>query len=418
MIARTAGVAFGLALGTTALTNAAFAADCSVKVGAVLPISIDWGKPIAEVAQFAVDIVNDAGGVGGCDVQMIVRDSQGNPSVGVDAARALVDLDGVKLLFGDVSSGITIPILTSVSVPAGVTQISCCSASTALTDLAARGETKGLWFRTYATADVQAAVTAQIAADQKLGSVVVFYKNDDWGQDYQARVKGYLERMGIKVTNTVALNDAQPSYRAEVTKGLEGSPEGAILVLYPTEGAVAVREWLSLGGTQKFVMANSLRSNEFSEAVGLQYLGEALGMDNAPPRVPSADAFVAAYTKRFNAAPDGPGIPNSFDATMIGLLAYQAAGPDATGAEIAAAVSRVTDPAGTQVTADAAGFAEAAKVLAAGGTVSYQGGTGAVTFDANGDVSAPAVIWSFEEAGTKEERYLSLDEVNKIIAGN
>lgn len=417
-ITRAAGTALGLALGTTILAGPAAAQDCSVNVGAVLPISVDWGQPIAEVAKFAVDIVNEAGGVGGCKVDMTLRDSQVNPSVGVDAARALVDLDGVQLLLGAVSSGVTMPILTSVTVPSDIAQISCCSASTAITDLAAKGETKGLWYRTYATADVQAAVTAQIAADQGLGSVAVFYKNDDWGQDFQARVGSYLERMGIKVTNSIALNDAQPSYRAEVTKGLEGNPEGAVLVLYPTEGAVAVREWLSLGGAQNFALANSLRSAEFAEAVGLQYLDNALGMDNAAPRVASADAFVTTYTEKFGAEPSGPGIPNSFDATMIGLLAYEAAGPEAKGPEIAAAVRRVTDPAGTPVTADVAGVKKAAEVLAGGGTVSYQGATGNVTFDANGDVSAPAVIWRFAEGGTEEVRYLTLEDVDKIVTGN
>mgnify|MGYP000160948530 CR=1 FL=1 len=87
---------------------------------------------------------------------------------------------------------------------------------------------------------------------------------------------------------------------------------------------------------------------------------------------------------------------------MIALLAMEAAGPDASGADIAAAVARVTDPAGTPVSADAAGVAAAKEAFAAGGTVMYQGATGNVRFDGNGDVSAPAVIWSFAEEGIDE----------------
>jgi len=141
-----------------------------------------------------------------------------------------------------------------------------------------------------------------------------------------------------------------------------------------------------------------------------------VGMDNAAPRVESADAFVDAYVARFGSQPNGPGLPNSYDATMIGLLAYEAAGVEATGAEIAAAVARVTDPAGTPVTADAAGFAAARAVLAEGGNVMYQGATGNVTFDANGDVSAPAVVWRFTEEGTEEVRYIAMEDVNAIVA--
>ena len=76
----------------------------------------------------------------------------------------------------------------------------------------------------------------------------------------------------------------------------------------------------------------------------------------------------------------------------------------------------MTDPAGTPVSADAAGFAQAKEVLDGGGTVFYQGATGNVQFDANGDVSAPAVTWVFSEGGIDEKQYISLTEVNDFMA--
>ena len=163
-------------------------------------------------------------------------------------------------------------------------------------------------------------------------------------------------------------------------------------------------------------LANSLKSDEFRDNVGLQYLGAALGTDTASPRSESADAFRAAYVERFGSEPNGPGLANSYDAAMIALLAMEAAGKDASGAEVAAAVAKVTDPDGTPVSADAAGFAEAKDLLAGGGTVMFQGATGNVRFDANGDVSAPAVIWSFSDAGTEEVEYLTLNDVDAFMA--
>ncbi|MCT8328141.1 ABC transporter substrate-binding protein [Albidovulum sediminis] len=417
-IRRAGRFALAMALATTALTGAAFAQDCTTKIGAVLPTSVDWGKPIAETAQFVVDQVNEAGGVQGCKIEMILRDTQVDPKVGVDAAKALVDLDGVQVLIGAVSSGVSMPILTSVTVPAGVAQFSCCSSSGAFTALAKEGKTKGLWFRTFATSNVQAVVGAKVAKDKGYKSVAVLYKNDDWGQDIGKLVAEHLQAQGITVTASVAINDAQPSYRAEVTEALAGQPEAVYLALYPTEGISAVREWLSLGGTQNMILANSLKSDEFRDAVGLQYLGSTQGTDTSSPRVASADAFVASYKARFNAEPNGPGLANSYDATMIALLAMEAAGKDAKGADIAAAVARVTDPAGTPVTADAAGFAAARDVLAGGGTVLYRGATGNVRFDENGDVSAPAVIWSFTETGTQEDTYITLEEVDALVGGS
>ena len=405
-----------LALGLSALATTAAAQDCTTKIGTVLPTSVDWGRPIAETAQFAVDQVNAAGGAAGCQIEMVLRDTQVDPKVGVDAAKALVDLEGVQLLLGAVSSGVSMPILTSVTVPAGVMQMSCCSSSTAFTALAEEGKTNGLWFRTFATSGVQAAVGAKIAADQGYKKVAILYKNDDWGQDVGKLIAADLESLGIEVTASVAINDAQPSYRAEVTEALASQPEALYLALYPAEGTSAVREWISLGGTQNMIVANSLKSEEFRDNVGMQYLANTLGTDTASPRAESADAFVAAYTEKFGGAPTGPGLANSYDATMIALLAMEAAGPDAKGADIAAAVPRVTDPNGTPITADTAGFAMAKEVLAGGGTVMYQGATGNVQFDKNGDVSAPAVVWKFGESGIEEVEYLSLTEVNDFMA--
>ena len=406
----------GLALALASLAGAASAQECTTKIGAVLPTSVDWGRPIAETAQFAVDQVNAAGGAAGCQIEMVLRDTQVDPKVGVDAAKALVDLEGVKVLLGAVSSGVSMPILTSVTVPGGVMQMSCCSSSTAFTNLAEEGKTNGLWFRTFATTGVQSAVGAKVARDKGYGSVAILYKNDDWGQDMARLIAADFPALGVDVTASVAVNDAQPSYRAEVTEALASKPQALYLALYPAEGTAAVREWISLGGTQNMILANSLKSDEFRDNVGLQYLGETLGTDTASPRSDSADAFRAAYVERFGSEPNGPGLANSYDAAMIALLAMEAAGKDASGTDIAAAVARVTDPDGTPVSADTAGFEAAKSVLAGGGTVMYQGATGNVRFDANGDVSAPAVVWSFTDIGTQEVEYLSRDEVDAFIA--
>lgn len=407
--------ALGLAIGLMIQPSVSHAQGCTTKIGAVLPTSVDWGRPIAETAQFAVDQVNAAGGVHGCQIEMVLRDTQVDPKVGVDAAKALVDLEGVDLLLGAVSSGVSMPILTSVTVPGGVMQMSCCSSSTAFTNLSEEGKTNGLWFRTFATTGVQSAVAAKVAQDQGFKSVAVLYKNDDWGQDMARLIAADFAAVGVDVTASVAINDGQPSYRGEVTEALATQPEALYLALYPAEGTAAVREWISLGGTQNMIMANSLKSDEFRDNVGLQYLGTALGTDTASPRSESADAFRAAYVARFDSEPNGPGLANSYDAAMIGLLAMQAAGEGASGADIAAAVAKVTDPSGTPITADTEGFAAAAEVLSGGGTVAYQGATGNVRFDANGDVSAPAVVWSFNESGTGEVEYLSLVEVDAFI---
>jgi len=414
---RLTSLASAAALAVMAQAGTAAAQDCSVNVGVIYPTSIDWGLPIAETALWVAGMINEAGGVDGCQVNPVLRDDQNDARVGVDAARALVDLDRVQLLIGTVASGVTIPILTSVTAPAGVMQITCCSSSTRLTEIAASGEARGLWFRTFATSNVQAVVAAMVAREQGINRITILYKNDDWGQDIARLAAAGFEALGIEVAAQIAITDAQPSYRAEVTEALRTQPEALYLALYPTEGTAVVREWLGLGGTTRMIGTNSLKSEDFRSAVGQQFLGDFVGIDTSAPRSDSAAGFVEAFTANFGRAPSGPGLPNSFDATAIALLAYHAAGRAATGADIAAQVPRVTDPSGEVIPATVEGFARAMEVLSAGGTVSYQGGTGAVSFDQYGDVSAPAVTWNFGETGEiAETRYVTLEEVAALMA--
>jgi branched-chain amino acid transport system substrate-binding protein len=398
------------------MAQAAAAQDCTVKAGVVYPTSIDWGKPIAETALWVADMINAAGGVDGCKVEAILRDDQNDPKVGVDAAKALVDLDRVPLLIGTVASGVTIPILTSVTAPAGTMQISCCSSSTRITQIAAEGGTKGLWFRTFATSRVQASVAAMVGQEQGIKKVTILYKNDDWGQDIARLAAAGFKAAGIEVAGSIAITDGQPSYRAEVTQALGTQPEALYLALYPKEGISVVREWIALGGTTTFIGTNSLKSDEFRDTVGMQYLANFTGTDTSTPRSDSAAGFRTAFEAQFGRAPSGPGLPNSFDAASIAFLAWHAAGRNATGADIAAKVPMVTDPAGEKITGDVEGFRRAMALLSEGKSVSFQGGTGAVQFDAYGDVSAPAVSWAFGASGIEEKRYITLEEVGAFIA--
>ena len=66
-----------------------------------------------------------------------------------------------------------------------------------------------------------------LARDQGYKSVVVLYKNDDWGQDISKLTVRALESLGINVTNSIAINDGQ----ASSTEALKGNPEGIYMAL-------------------------------------------------------------------------------------------------------------------------------------------------------------------------------------------
>lgn len=407
----------GAFIAALAMGTAAHAADCPVKLGAVLPVSGPMGQVgerIAETGQFAVDVFNEAGGVLGCPVDYVLRDTQGQSAVGVDAAKSLVDLEGVQALIGAVSSGVSLPVLTSVAVPSKVTQVSCCSSSESFTALAEEGKTDGYWFRTYATNRSQAAMGAKLAADSGFERTAVIYVNTDFGVGLAKRFESDMAKMGRTITDMVAYNESQQSYRAEVTKALSGNPDALFLVAFPVDGATITREWLALGGTDNLIVNNSLRSDDYFQAVGSQYLQNLQGYDSAQPRLPAVDNFNEMFEAHFGTPPNGPGLHSVFDAVTVVLLAMEASG-DITGENIRDNIRLVTAPDGTEVYPGPEGMMRAKDLLAAGETIRYVGATGALSFDANGDVQAPKMTWKLEGDTNVETSYLSTDEVAELI---
>ena len=120
---------------------------------------------------------------------MDLRDSQSQGSVAVDQARQLVDLKRVPAIIGGIISSVSLPILTSVTAPAGVVQISPASSSPTLTRIAQEGKANGIFFRTITSDALQGTAAAKYAIDQGLKKLAIIHVNNDFGVNMVAEFK-------------------------------------------------------------------------------------------------------------------------------------------------------------------------------------------------------------------------------------
>ena len=390
-------------------------AACPVKIGAVLPLT----GPLAPVvsgmlasAQLAVTQINAAGGVLNCPVALVVRDSQAQPNLAVDGARQLIDIEGIRVIVGEVTSGGTQAVLNAVSVPAHVPLISPTASSPAFSEIGGR---TGLFFRTNASDALQGVAAASRAIARHSGRVAVLAVNNDWGQNLSHLFARAYTTLGGAVTKVVLYNPDQSSYRAEIGSAMEGTPDALYLIGYVTEGARITRDWISQGGTQNFMFAHNMNDAAFVKAVGAQYLGHAVWLTPGTTDTPSLDNFRKAYTAATGQPAEGPGRTSTYDAVVLAALALQSANGTEDGPAIAKGFRRVTDTAGTPIEAGTDGFRQALAALAAGRTVNYQGASGPLQFDANGDIAAPFVTWTLGPDGALgiTDR-LSVDEVEAL----
>ncbi|SDR59824.1 branched-chain amino acid transport system substrate-binding protein [Rhizobiales bacterium GAS113] len=413
-------IAFCTLLGLAAMPSEASAqgaAACPVKLGGILPLSGSMGpvgKRIADSAQLAIEHINQGGGIKGCQVQFILRDDQGQPTVGVDAAKYLIDVERVPALTGTVSSGVSLPILISVVAPAGIPMVSCCSTAATFTTLAQEGKTGGFFFRTLPTVKTQAYASAAIVEEKGYRRIAVIYINTDFGTGMVKDFTRAVEKLGAKIVKAVPYNDNQPSYRAEVNLALAEKPDALFFVAFPQDGATMTREWLSLGGTPNLILNNSLRSPEYVKSVGARFLQNAFGMDNASISGPTVDAFKQAFQAAYKQSPDGPGIYNQYDAVMALGLAMNIA-PELSGTAIRDAIRKIQVPDGTVVGTGPDEFKKALALIKEGKPIKYVGATGPVEFDANGDVSGLALIWTVKGDNLDTVRTLTVDDMKALF---
>ena len=400
-----------------AIGQAAAQVACPVKIGMVLELTGSLAavaKPIVDSANLAVEQINAGGGVHNCPVQLLTRDSQGQPNLGVDAAKYLVDVEHVSALTGGLASGVALPMLVSVAVPSNIPFVACCATAATFTQLAQDGKTNGYFFHLMATVKTQAYAAAKEAVSRGYKRIGVIYINGDFGNGIAKYFPAAVKKLGGDVTDMVPYNENQSSYTAEVNKVLATKPDLLFLAAYPQDGATIAREWLSDGGTSNFMLHNALRTKSFVDAVGASHLQSAFGYDNAAVEGPSTDAFRAAFKAKYHYDPTGAGILPEYDAIMTLALAMNIA-PDLSGASIRDAVRKIQVPEGTEIDAGGDQFKKALGLIKDGKPIRYVGATGTIQFDRNGDVAGPMMFWGVKGDELTVGQTMSVQDINKIM---
>jgi ABC-type branched-subunit amino acid transport system substrate-binding protein len=404
------------------LSASAQAPACTHTVGMVVSLTGAagrFGQAASKSVELAFNELNKAAGaqgIAGCKLAFDVRDAQSQGSVAVDQARQLVDLKKVPAIIGGIISSVSIPIVTSVTGPAGVVQISPASTSPTLTKLAAEGKTNGWFFRTITSDALQGTAAAKYAIDQGMTSMAVINVNNDFGVNMLAEFRRAYEALGGKILSVTPYNAQQSTYNAEVTNALKGDPPVLYFIGYPGDGTTIVRTWIQQGGPQRFLFNDGMNAADFIKGVGPQFLNNAFGTSSGTTRTPSTEFFAKAYPAMsggFDAA--APAADRAFDAgAILGLAIAQGGKFDAP--SIRDAIRKVTEPGGEVVHAGPEGFARALQLIKEKKAVRYVGVIGGVQFDKNGDIVGPFRTWRITNGEVTTVGQMSTDEVRAVQA--
>lgn len=340
----------------------------------------------------AVTHLNEAGGVFGRPVETAVGDTALDPDTAVAEARRLIEDEGVHALVGPSTSANALPVAQQVAGPARVPLISPSATSPSLTDAA----DDDFFFRAALSDLAQGPVLARIARQRGFDNVGVIYRDDLWGRGLSQAFEGAWDGS----LRAVATEPGQTSFVEALRESAAEGADALIVILFQTEAIIAVREALDRGVYDQFVLGDALKNTELIEAIGADALAGTYGAGTAvPPDSESSSAWTAAWLDAYGEPPKGSYVREVYDATIALALAAQAAN-STDGVAIRDQLRSIGVEPGLPVVAGPEGVARALERLAESGEIIYQGASGTLAWNADGDLAQGHVgIWRFTADG-------------------
>jgi branched-chain amino acid transport system substrate-binding protein len=392
---------FTAAAAVAAVVAGAGAASADVKIGFLGgftgPIE-SLTPPIFDAAQLAATHVNEQGGLqDGEQIEMPSADTGCiDSTMAVNGADRLVNSEQVVAIVGALCSGATIAAANNVAVPAGVVMISPASTSPALSEL----EDNDLVFRTPPSDSYQGEVLARILRDKGIDQIAVTYVNNDYGKGLADAVEAAFTEGGGTVAVNEAHEDGKADYRPEIGSLAASGAETLVVLAYVDgSGQTIIRQAVEGGDFQSFAGGDGMVGNALIEAVGAGNLDGMILTRPGSPENPGSELYRKLATDA-GLDPEATFGAQGYDAAFLLALALEKAG-SAEREGLNAALREVANEPGEVVLPGE--WEKAKKLIADGQDINYEGATGSLEFDDNGDV--PGVI---------EELVIEGDKINPV----
>ena len=371
--------------------------DLTLKIGTALPQTGNLaflGPPEEAGVALAIKEINEADK--GIQIEVTWGDSGDTDNKAYDTEIPRLLNAGVNAIIGAASSGTSLQFIDRV-VNAGVIQFSPANTSAALTTY----DDKGLYFRTAPSDVLQGEVLGNLIAADGHEKIAMIVLNDSYGTGLAKFVTEAFEKSGGEVLAAPTYNTGDTTFDSQIAEVLATSPDAIVLITFE-EVKTIIPQLVSQFPADKLYFVDGNLAN-FSEAFDPGTLTGAKGT------LPGLDIeTIPAFLESMNANwvaegnPDLAGVysygPESYDAVVLLALAALAA-KSVEGKDMAAKLQEVSGGSGggTKCTS----FAECADIIIGGGVADYDGVSGPITFDDNGDPTEASIgVYVYKDDNT------------------
>jgi len=380
--------------------------DGVLKLGGVLPLTgaLSFLSP-PEIAgiDLAIKDINDAGGVLGQPVTFSLEDSSDgdSPAVAKDSATKLLGA-GVDAIIGAAASGVTRNIIDQIT-GAKTVQISMSNTAPDLSTW----DDGGYYFRTAPSDLLQGGVVGNQIVSDGNENVGIIFQQTPYGEGLEAKAKDVIEKAGATVVAAEAFPEGESNFDTIVDKVIAAGADSVLLISYDeVKKIVPALQKKSFPGDKIYLVDGNLAN--FSDQAWAGYLKGAQGTlpggkTDEAFKQRAADLYKATYGKELT---EFAYLAESYDAVILLALAAEQAKND-SGEAIAANLTSVSTG-GEKVSDFAAGLA----AIKAGKDIDYEGFSGPIEFDKNGDPTGASIgIWKYEDES-------GISVLKDVVAGN
>ncbi len=366
--------------------------DLALNLGTILPQSgtlAFLGPPEEAGVQLGADDVNAVDS--GLAVEIQFRDS-GDTTTDI-ATVSVTDLlsQDVSGIIGAASSAVSKTVIDQIAA-AGVIQFSPANTSADFTTY----DDNGLYWRTAPSDVLQGEVLGNTIADDGNATLGMIVLNDAYGTGLAQYTRDAFEAAGGEVVAEALFNEGDSSFDAQISEVTAANPDAIALITFD-QSKIIVPSLVGAGypGDKLYFVDGNMFDYSADFAPGL--------ITGAKGTLPGLDTgTLGDFTDRLlaidPALTDYSYAAESYDAvTLLALAAYAANSTD--GAEIAKYLRQVSGGSGEgeKVTTYEDGIA----LLAEGQQIDYDGPSGPITFDENGDPTEATIgIFQFADDNT------------------
>ncbi len=212
----------------------------TIKIGVPIPLTgaqANFGEILQKAYRMAEEEINNAGGVKGKKLELVIVDHQGKPEAAMASAENMITTDKVSMLLGGYAS----------STAYAIAQVAQKNSMPYVVDVASADRvTQQGWKCVFRFSECSSmAMDGPISFMEKIAkpeSIALIYENSVFGQDSIKIVESWAKQNGVKVAFSDSFMPGSVDFKPILSRIKEAHPDIIIPVAYLTDAVLIVRQ--------------------------------------------------------------------------------------------------------------------------------------------------------------------------------